>query len=320
MIYDKQYMAKRLKSLTFYPYVLERYEEHQRSYHTLEHISEILNELEANDLLKDDDYFLAAIYHDAIYDPQSLSNEEDSAVLFEKESEDCNISNIQRSTIISMILDTKNHTSSHIKSKDFIEADLSIFKSSLSRLIKYENQIFKEFQFVPYHIYKKERIKVLEKFKYVNEKNVEFLIDYVKYREPKIGLFCGSFNPFHKGHYDILEKAEAIFDKVIIGFGKNPDKNNKTWDIPNKIKNRQITHYDGLLTTHIKELGHDVTLIRGLRNTTDFAHEQNQSEFLKDLMPGIKICYLSCDFDHQIISSSAIRTLEKFGEHKRYML
>jgi len=321
MIYNKEYMAKRLESLGFATNVLERYEEHQRFYHTIEHLSEILNELESNDLLKDDDYFLATIYHDAIYIPQSSTNEQDSATLFEMESNISNISNIQRSTIISMILDTKKHTSTHPKSKMFIEADLAIFKSSLYRLVKYENQIFKEFQYVPYFIYKEERVKVLEHFKSIHEKNIEFLINYVKCREPKIGIFLGSFNPFHKGHYDILEKAEAIFDKVIIGFGKNLDKNNKTWDIPDKIKNRQITHYDGLLTDHIeKDIIHDVTLIRGLRNITDFAHEQNQCEFLKNLKPDIKICYLSCDFDHQIISSSAIRTLEKYGKHKQYML
>ena len=62
------------------------------------------------------------------------------------------------------------------------------------------------------------------------------LIDYLSNFKPNIGLFAGSFNPFHKGHYNVLIKAEMIFDKVIIAFGANPEKNDRKWPIPQKIK------------------------------------------------------------------------------------
>jgi pantetheine-phosphate adenylyltransferase len=134
-----------------------------------------------------------------------------------------------------------------------------------------------------------------------------------------VGLFAGSFNPFHKGHYNVLQKAERIFDKVIIAFGQNPEKSERTWEIPNTIKNRQIEHYEGLLTDLVEKMG-DVTVIRGLRNSTDFNYEQNQYRYIQELMPNIKIVNIFCDKEFEHISSSGIRTLEKFNKHKDYLL
>jgi cytidyltransferase-like protein len=186
-----------------------------------------------------------------------------------------------------LILDTKTHKPSSEKSQLLIKADLSILEQPLSKLIEYEHQIFKEFQFVDYKVYQPKRIEILNQLN-VNGK-LNALIEYVTFRKPSIGVFCGSFNPFHKGHYNVLQKAEGIFDKVIISFGKNPDKTNRTWDIPNSIKNRQLTEYNGLLTDFVASLGYDVVVIKGLRNSTDFQYEQNQYRYIQELMPGIKI-------------------------------
>src|SRR5690606_32485765 len=107
--------------------------------------------------------------------------------------------------------------------------------------------------------------------------------------------------------------------KVIIAFGQNPDKSERTWEIPNTIKNRQIEHYEGLLTDLVEKMG-DVTVIRGLRNSTDFNYEQNQYRYIQELMPNIKIVNIFCDKEFEHISSSGIRTLEKFNKHKDYLL
>jgi pantetheine-phosphate adenylyltransferase len=139
--------------------------------------------------------------------------------------------------------------------------------------------------------------------------------------EPKIGIYAGSFNPLHLGHYNILLKAEDIFDKVIIARGLNPDKKESEFDLPEKIKNRQIIYYDGLLTDMMCNLGYKVTLIRGLRNATDLQYELTQFQFLQDMMPGISIVNIFCDKEFEHISSSAIRNLMKYGDtYKKYLL
>lgn len=151
-------------------------------------------------------------------------------------------------------------------------------------------------------------------------KNNQLHLNYLEQFKPKIAVFAGSFNPFHKGHFNILQKAEKIFDKVIIAFGSNPIKDDRTWELPNTIKNRQIEEYNGLLTDFISSLDYDVIVIRGLRNTTDFQYEQNQYRYIQELMPDIKIVNIFCDKEYEHISSSGIRTLQKFDKHHQYIL
>lgn len=166
--------------------------------------------------------------------------------------------------------------------------------------------------------YKKQRLVYLEKQS--SSANINALLDYVKINKPKIGVFAGSFSPFHKGHFNVLQKAEKIFDKVIIAFGKNPDKSIPIWPAPKTIANRQIAEYHGLLTDYIDSLGYDVTVIRGLRNSTDFQYEQNQYRYIQELKPDIKIINIFCDKEFEHISSSGIRTLEKYNKHHNYLL
>jgi pantetheine-phosphate adenylyltransferase len=314
---DKKQISQRLAKLGFNPAVLQNYEEPHRYYHNTDHLLEVLNILKENRSL-DDELFLTAVYHDSIYDPRANDNEERSAELFLKDARKSTLKKEQKKNIRTNILDTKDHKASSPRSQKFIDADLNILNQPLGKQIEHEKKIFKEFQFVSYNIYKPERIKILQKIN--KEKKLDGLIDYVKVRKPLIGVFCGSFNPFHKGHYNVLQKAERIFDKVIIAFGKNPEKDDRDWTVPDTIKTRQIEEYDGLLTDFISSLKHDVTVIRGLRNSTDFQYEQNQYRYIQELMPDIKIINIFCDKEFEHISSSGIRTLERYNKHTNYLL
>ncbi len=310
-------IQERLQQLGFDAAVLKRYDEHHRFYHTMEHLIHVLQQLE-NVSAVNDELFLTAVYHDAVYEPSSVSNEEDSAELFLQEAKTTKLSEDSKKTIQQLILETKTHQASSPLSQRFIDADLEIFNAPFETLIKYEHQIFKEFQFVDYATYQKKRIEVLEKFNEVGR--LDALIAYVKQRKPLIGVFAGSFNPFHKGHYNVLQKAERIFDKVIIAFGKNPEKEVRTWELPKVIKNRQLMEYTGLLTDFVESLPYDTIVVRGLRNSTDFQYEQNQYRYIQELKPDIKIINVFCDKEFEHISSSGIRTLEKFNKHQQYLL
>lgn len=134
----------------------------------------------------------------------------------------------------------------------------------------------------------------------------------------KVAIYPGSFNPFHKGHYNILMKAEKIFDKVIIARGINPEKSSSQCPLPDIISSKPVLLYGGLLTDFISELVmyDNITVIRGLRNAVDLQYEMNQYRFLQDLMPEIQVVSIFCDKEYEHISSSAIRMLQGYGDDK----
>jgi pantetheine-phosphate adenylyltransferase len=305
-----------LQALGFGTAVLDNYRHPHRAYHNEQHLQEVLSFMYANGPVSDLQ-FLAAVYHDAVYWPRLKNNEQASADLFKSHAAG-KLNATAISEVVSMILDTIEHKASSPAADLLLRADLDILNQPLNRLIEYEKGIYKEYQFVPYSTYKAARIIVLEELN--TDGNLDALLDYVNTREPLTGVFCGSFNPFHKGHYNVLQKAERIFDKVIIAFGKNPDKQARSWPLPELISNRQIEEYHGLLTDFIATLDQDVVVVRGLRNSTDFQYEQNQYRYIQELMPEIRIVNIFCDKEFEHISSSGIRTLEKFDRHHSYLL
>ena len=191
-------------------------------------------------------------------------------------------------------------------------------KLSFAKQFEAEHKTFLQYQQHDFSDYKKARLAHLKKIN--ADKKLNALIDHVSQFQPRIAVFAGSFSPFHKGHYNVLQKAERIFDKVIVAFGKNPEKGKQSRTVPKTIKNRQLSEYNGLLTDFIKSLKYDVTVVRGLRNSTDFQYEQNQYRYIQELKPDIKIVNIFCDKEFEHISSSGIRTLEEYNKHKQYLL
>lgn len=285
---------------------INRYNEPHRHWHNLEHIKKMIDDAKSKNILSDE-LLLAIIFHDIIYNPKANNNEELSADLFSKY--------IDNEKIKQAILETKTHEPKSKLSKQLCGLDLNILYGNYESFIDFEHKIFKEYDFVDYNVYKVKRLEILSSLGVDSN-----FLNYVKYRKPKIGVYPGSFNPFHKGHYDILHKAEQIFDKVIIARGVNSEKNNQINELPLKIQNRQIENYSGLLTDFINDLGYDVTIIRGLRNATDLQYELTQYRFLQDLNPNIKIVSLFSDKEYEHISSSAIRSLERYNKQDKYLL
>lgn len=158
--------------------------------------------------------------------------------------------------------------------------------------------------------------------------------------EKILAIYPSSFNPFTIGHLNILEKAEAIFGKenVVVLVGVNQDKipketlkaiqdyNQKEKDIIlNNIKNTSINRlkaqipsknvdgFTGFLTSYVDQKekeGYKVVVIRGLRNGSDLDYEYNQTRYMWDQKPDLKIVYIPCDPLYSHVSSSAYRALE----------
>lgn len=138
----------------------------------------------------------------------------------------------------------------------------------------------------------------------------------------RLAIYPGSFNPFHKGHLDILLKAEELFDFVIVAIGTNPEKNSdekfdRLKTLQHQLPLNTVEQFSGFLVDYIHEKedqGYDVTIVRGLRNGADLDYEVNQLRVMKDQKPDLKIVFIPCDGRFEHISSSMIRNMEKIQE------
>ena len=308
------------------------YKQRHRFYHTEAHVNEMLANLENKPLsdVEKEILSLAIIYHDCVYDPKLKDNEKLSCDKFQEEFPEYQF----LTKVIELIMATKDHVLGKDKLGDvIIDLDMAVFSRDHWGLIEYEHEIFKEYQFVPIETYIIERVKFLrtvpEKIKgmpwYYSDivENINFLIDYVENREYKIGIFAGSFNPFHKGHENIKLKAEDIFDKIIIARGINPDKEESKFKLPKSLYNETV-EYKTLVTELFKNPLKNISLffVRGLRNVYDLGYEENIRKTIHDIDPDIKFSYLFCDREFEHISSSSIKGLLKFdkGAAEKYLI
>jgi len=147
--------------------------------------------------------------------------------------------------------------------------------------------------------------------------------------KPRLGLYAGSFDPFHIGHLDIVRQAMEEYDEVLVAKGVNPEKFSKIttrYPLPENFLRElgvKWTTYDTLLVDLIKvwEKHYKVTLVRGLRNEFDLGQEQNFIAFLKG-MHKVRVVAFHSEPQYRHISSSALRGIEHFSdaEYRKYVV
>lgn len=137
----------------------------------------------------------------------------------------------------------------------------------------------------------------------------------------KTALFPGSFDPFTKGHEDIVLRGLQIFDEIIIAIGYNSKKKRyfEIDDMIEKIRscfmdfeNIKVDKYEELTAVYAhKHNAH--YLLRGLRNTTDFEYENSIAMINKDLYNGLETVFLITSPAYAFISSSIVREVHMYG-------
>jgi pantetheine-phosphate adenylyltransferase len=138
---------------------------------------------------------------------------------------------------------------------------------------------------------------------------------------PRIAIFAGSFDPFTKGHQDIVLRGLRLFDEVVIAVGYNSGKSQRYFPIEvmvDKIQSvfvgqavRVIT-YSKLTATLAQEQNANF-LLRGLRNTTDFEYENSIAQVNKHLNKELESVFLITSPQLAAISSSIIREVHRYG-------
>lgn len=310
--------------------ITKHYSQKHRFWHTIEHLNHMMENRTNNPFYYSLEFRLAVLFHDIYYDPRSNQNEEKSCDFFNKTLNEYKYNLLVSDSVVEkvnkLILATKTPEKHLGKKTDeglFVEKDFDIFNTnSLNEIMKYEDAISKEYQYVGYTEYKRKRLEFLRQpfiQKRFGKNNLyHYLIEYVETRVPRIGLYAGSFNPFHVGHLSVLREAEKRFDMVYLAIGCNPEKTyqssimSRAGDFANTLPFHHIEAFEGFLFGLVKKLendGIDVTVIRGLRTDTDFKKEEADLRFSQDLYPKMKVDFIACEKKYEHISSSAIRQL-----------
>ncbi len=137
----------------------------------------------------------------------------------------------------------------------------------------------------------------------------------------KIALYPGTFDPITKGHKDIIKRALKMFDKVIVAVAANEEKKpyftlecrkKMLKEATKKFKNVEVISFSNLTVELAKEYKATV-LIRGLRAISDFEYELQLGYLNHSLDKDIETIYLMPKLKNAFISSSAVRTLLKYG-------
>lgn len=137
----------------------------------------------------------------------------------------------------------------------------------------------------------------------------------------RIALFPGSFDPFTKGHEDVVKRSLSLFDEVIVAIGFNSAKNRRYFDIDfmvDKIngvfagdERVKVEVYNELTANFAKKRG-AIALVRGLRNTTDFEYENSISQINAHLNTELETVFLITNPVYAAVSSTIIREVHKY--------
>ncbi len=142
----------------------------------------------------------------------------------------------------------------------------------------------------------------------------------------RIAVYPGSFDPITNGHLDILARATAVFDAVVIGVLANP---RKTPLLPvetriavirevlraedgSLLDRVQVKAFDGLTVAFCRE-NRATAIVRGLRAISDFETEMQLAHNNRVLAPEVDTVFFMTSVENGYVSSSLVKEIAAFG-------
>ena len=137
----------------------------------------------------------------------------------------------------------------------------------------------------------------------------------------KIAIYPGSFDPITSGHLNIIRRAAAIFDKVVVCVMVNSAKrpmfdraervaliSRVVTDLPNV----EVDSSSQLLADYARQRG-DCVIVKGLRAGSDFENEFQMALINRKLNPDLDTVFLTAEHQFTYLSSSTVKELGSYG-------
>jgi len=136
-----------------------------------------------------------------------------------------------------------------------------------------------------------------------------------------IALIPGSYDPFHNGHLEVVERASRLFDEVVVAALRNPQKSQALFDLDDRkemleeslahLTNVRIVSMSTLTVTVARDVGASV-IVKGLRAVTDFENELQMAQMNRQLS-GIETLFLPTSSLHSFVASKLLREVARYG-------
>jgi pantetheine-phosphate adenylyltransferase len=136
-----------------------------------------------------------------------------------------------------------------------------------------------------------------------------------------VAVYPGTFDPFTRGHEDLVRRASSIFSKLIVGVADSKNKR-PIFTLEERIEiakevlshypNVEISGFSGLLKDFAREHSARV-IVRGLRAVSDFEYEFQMAGMNRYLLPDVETLFLTPSDQYQFISGTFVREIALMG-------
>jgi pantetheine-phosphate adenylyltransferase len=139
---------------------------------------------------------------------------------------------------------------------------------------------------------------------------------------PVTAICPGSYDPVTFGHIDIIKRAAAIFDRVVVGVVRDPQHKAPMFSVEERVAflrdaladvdNVEVDVFSELVVDFARRWGAN-TMVKGLRVTSDFEWEFQMNHLNRTLAPDVETMYVMARPQYSFVSSSGVKEIAAFG-------
>ena len=140
--------------------------------------------------------------------------------------------------------------------------------------------------------------------------------------DPRIAVCPGSYDPITNGHLDVIARAAALFDEVVVAVVNHPVRKGKTLftteervqfiaDATAHLGNVRADSFDVLVVDFARRIGARA-IVKGLRAISDFEYEMEMNQLNRREAPDVDTLYLMASPQYSFLSSSGVKELAIF--------
>ena len=134
-------------------------------------------------------------------------------------------------------------------------------------------------------------------------------------------VYPGTFDPFTRGHEDLVRRASRLFDVVVVAIADSAAKQpffpaaeriEMAREVLRPYANVEVLGFSSLLMEFVKAQGAQA-VVRGLRAVSDFEYEFQMAGMNRNLYPDVETLFLTPSEQYMFVSATIVREIAKFG-------